>query len=110
MNNILDNDIPKYKKKKNSSTSKSKEKSKHKHEYKDCLLITTKEKKTPYKASYCVICGKINNQQLFETVPCENGYLRMLNAEEIYEKYKDLEKVYVDDIWQKYVSISKEDK
>lgn len=106
MNNILDNDIPKYKKKKNSSISKSKEKSKHKHDYKDCLLIV-KDRKIPCKAVYCTICGKINNCNVFETVPCENGYLRMLYSEEIYEKYKDLEKVYVDDIWQKYVSISK---
>lgn len=107
MNKIqLEDDITKYKKKKNSSTSKSKEKSKHKHEYKDCLLIV-KDRKLPCKASYCTICGKINNQQLFETVPCENGYLRMLNSEEIYKKHKDLEKVDIDDIFQKYVSVSK---
>ena len=109
MNNILDNDIPKYKKKKKSSTSKSKEKSKHKHEYKDCLLIDKKTDK-PHKATYCSICGKTGEISFFETVPMKHKeygtVYRLLNTEEIYEKYKNLEKVYVDDIWQKYVSIN----
>lgn len=108
MNNLkLENDIPKHKKKKNSSTSKSKEKSKHKHEYKDCLLIT-KERSMPYKAKYCTICGKIGDCCFFETVPCENGMLMTLNSKEMFEKYKDLEKFHINDIFQKYVSIGKE--
>ena len=74
MNNILDleNDIPKYKKKKNSTISKSLDKSKHKHEYVDCLLIVG-NRKYPYKAAYCKVCGKIGDMHLFETEKTDNG-------------------------------------
>lgn len=106
---MIDNEIPKHRKKKPSSTSKSKEKSNHKHEYVECLLIN-KESNKPYKAIYCKVCGKIYDVKMFETIEineCSNR-CRLMNNEEIFEKYKDLEKYYVEDIWQKYVSISKE--
>ena len=105
MNN-LENDIPKHRKRKESSTSKSKVKSNHKHEYVDCLLVVG-ENRRPHKATYCKICGKIGDLAFFDTVPCGNGFSRILDTDEVYEKYKDLEKIYVDDIWQKYVPISK---
>lgn len=102
----LENDVPKHRKKKESSTSKSKVKSKHKHKYMDCLLIVS-EKKRPHKATYCKICGKIGDVSFFDTVHCENGYRRMLDIDEVFEKYKDLEQFNIDDIWQKYVAIRK---
>lgn len=103
----IENDVPKHKKKKESSTSKSKVKSKHKHEYIECLLIT-KERKYPYLATYCKTCGKIGDLHFFECERTDKGMYRQLNAHEVYEKYKGLEKIYVDDnIWQKYVPIEK---
>lgn len=97
-------DIPKYQKKKESSTSKSDSKSKHKHDYsKECLLISDNH---PHHAIYCNVCGKIKNIAFWETERTNEGYYRTLNNDEVYEKYKDLEKIYVDDIWQKYVPIS----
>lgn len=105
MNNNYE-DIPKYRKKKESSTSKSNIKSEHKHNYsKKCLLIT-KDSKRPYYATYCSVCGKIENVSFFESVKEDGGHYRALNTDEIYEKYKDLEKIYVNNIWQKYVPIS----
>ena len=35
-------------------------------------------------------------------------YYRNLDTDEVYEKYKDLENIVIDDIWQKYVPISQE--
>lgn len=99
-------DIPKHRKKKESSTSKAKNKSKHKHEYVECLLITGSDKR-PHRSTYCKICGKIDNINFFETEKTEYGTYRGLDADEVYEKYKDLEKIYIDSIWRKYVSISK---
>lgn len=98
---MIDNEIPKHCKKKPSSTSKSKEKSKHKHEYTECLLIHNNH---PHRAAYCKICGKIGDLHFFETEKCEFGY-RGLDDDEVYEKYKHLEKIVIDDIWQKYVPI-----
>lgn len=100
MNN-LENDIPKHQKKKESSTSKAKTKSNHKHEYIDCLLIQS-EHKLPLLGSCCKICGKIGDAK-FDTV-LEDGYYRMLTSDEVYKKYQDLEKIYIDDIFQKYIS------
>lgn len=100
---MIENEIPKYRKKRNSSTSASKSKSSHRHEYSPCLLM---EKGRPHRAEYCGICGKINNLQFFECVP-QNGLQRMLQDDEILEKYKDLPKFEVDSIWEKYVPISK---
>ena len=102
----INNEIPKYIKKKESSVSKSKVKSKHKHEYVDCLLV--KDNDRPYKATYCKICGKIGNINFFETERTENGYFRILDNDEVFEKYKDLERFYIDDVWQKYVVLNKE--
>ena len=101
----LDNEIPKYIKKKESSVSKSKVKSKHKHKYVDCLLV---ENGYPHKGTYCKICGKIGERSFFETERTENGFFRVLDTDEVFEKYKDLKKIYIDDIWQKYVVLDKE--
>ena len=102
----FDNDIPKYIKKKQSSVSKSKEKSKHKHQYVDCLLI--EDNGYPHKATYCKICGKIGDLSFFEKEQTKDGYFRILDTDEVFDKHKDLENIYIDDIWQKYVVIDKE--
>lgn len=69
-------------------------------------MITGSDKR-PNRASYCKICGKIDNVAFFETEKTEYGTYRVLHAEEVYKKYKDLEKIHIDGIWQKYVPISK---
>lgn len=102
----INNEIPKYIKKKESSVSKSKEKSKHKHEYVDCLLV--ENNRYPHKATYCKICGKIGDRKFFEAERTEDGYYRILDTDEVFEKYKDLEKIYIEDIWQKYVVLDNE--
>ena len=100
---MIENEIPKHRKKKQSSTSKSSTKSKHKHEYKECLLIHNGH---PHRATYCEICGKIDNLFLFESEKVEGkSYSRILDDDEIYEKYKNLEKYCIEDTWQKYVPI-----
>lgn len=103
----FDNEIPKHIKKKKSSVSKSKEKSKHRHEYIDCLLIEDDSK--PHKATCCKICGKVGNIKFFETEKTVHGTYRMLNAEEVFEKYKDIPQISVKDIFQKYVPIDVEE-
>ena len=102
---MIDNEVPKYKKKKQSSTSKSSTKSKHKHEYIERLLI---EKGHPYRAIVCKICGNINDLYFFECERCEDGMRRMLDTDEVFEKYKDLEKIEIESVFQKYVPISQE--
>lgn len=103
---MIDNEIPKHRKKKPSSTSKSNTKSKHKHEYKDVLLIHDDR---THRASICKICGKIHTVHYFESEKVEgSASSRILHSDEIYEKYKYLEKYYVDDIWQKYVPVNQE--
>lgn len=97
------NEIPKYRKKK-PSKSKSANKSNHKHKYIDCLLVDDENRS--YKAEYCQICGKINNVKAFETERLDDGYFRMLTDNEVFHKYKGLERFQVKDIWDKYVSIS----
>lgn len=90
----FDNEIPKHRKKKEPSISKSNIKSKHKHKYIDCLLM---ENGKPHKATYCKICGKVDN--VF--------FLWNMSNNEIFEKYKDLVQIEVDSIWEKFVPISK---
>lgn len=105
MHNI-ENEIPQHKKKKKSSVSKSREKSTHKHEYIECLLVC---KGHPHHATYCKICGKVGNVAFFESEKTERGFYRTLDCDEVFEKYKDLEKIAVTDIWQKYVPIDMKD-
>ena len=97
--------VAKYIKKKDSSTSKSKYKSKHKHKYIDCLLI---EKDRPYRSKVCEICGKIGDVIFFETKEYGLHSRIMMTDEEVFEKYKDLKQIEVNDIWDKYVNIKRE--
>lgn len=100
---MIDNEIPKHRKKKPSSTSKSSTKSKHKHEYKSCLLICDNR---PHYATICKICGKIGDIHSMETKRMEDGRYRVMHVDEVYEKYKDLEKIEIEDIWQKYAPVN----
>lgn len=102
----LYNEVHKHIKKKESSVSKSKEKSKHKHEYVDCLLV---KNGYPHKGTYCKICGKIGDLEIFELEEFENGLFRILDHDEVFEKYKDLKKIYMENIFQKYVVLDNEE-
>ena len=102
---MIDIEIPKHRKKKRSSISKSSTKSKHKHEYKEVLLIHNNR---PHLATVCKTCGKISDLHFFETEKREDGMYRQLDFDEVFEKYKDLENIVIEDIWQKYVPISQE--
>lgn len=97
----------KYIKKKKSSVSKSKEKSKHKHEYVDCLLLDGNNRS--HKAAYCKFCGKVDDVKFCETEKTDQGIYRMLNSEEVFEKYENLPQIQVKDIFQKYISIDVEE-
>lgn len=101
----MENEVGKYRKKKKSSTSKSSEKSKHKHLYKKCLFKT--KDYDPMSGSYCEICGKIGELHFFETISVSSNACRLLDGNEILEKYKDLEIIEVKNIWQKYIPIKK---
>lgn len=59
----------------------------------------------PYPGTYCKLCGKIGHVNAFCTEKVGDVYCS-LSDEEIYEKYKHLNKVYIDDIFQKYVPLS----
>ena len=62
----------------------------------------------PHWATVCKICGKIGDLHFFEIEKTEQGYYRSLDFDEVYEKYMDLENIVIEDIWQKYVPISRE--
>ena len=100
--NIVDNEIGKYKKKKNGGSSKSKAKSKHKHAYSEYLLM---EGGRPHLALCCNVCGKIYNVMMCETKRLESGCYAALTDAEIFEKHADLPRAEVLTIFQKYISV-----
>lgn len=59
----------------------------------------------PCPGTYCKLCGKIGHVNAFCTEKIEGVY-HSLSDEEIYKKYKHLNKVYIDDIFQKYAPLS----
>lgn len=91
----FESEVSKYIKKKDSSGSKAKMKSNHRHDYVDCLFI---DKGKPHKGSYCTICEEIGSWTYFETDLCINGFHRVLSDEEVFERYKGLEKIFVDNV------------
>lgn len=97
-------EAPKYHKKKGSSKSKSYNKSDHKHNYTDVLFI---ESGKPHKGSYCKECGKIWTINTFEVDKKDDDLNHALTSAEIFEKYKHLEQIKIDSLWQKYVPIIK---
>ena len=100
---IYDNEIPKQIKKKPSTTSKSNKKSNHKHIYNDCLFIVNDR---PYKGMYCKICGKISSIKIYEFVRNTSGFLGIMNQDEVYEKYKNLEQIKIENIFQKNIVLT----
>ena len=100
---IESSEIPKHRKKRKSSTSKSSNKSKHKHEYIECLFV---ENGYPHRGTYCSICGKIGDIHFFETEKTDNGYYRQLDYDEIFDMYKHLDQVEIEDIFQRFVPIT----
>lgn len=97
-------EIPKHFKKRESSKSKSINKAKHKHTYTECLFVDLNG--NPHRGTYCKECGKVSDVHMFETEPSEYG-LRMLDQDEVFAKYKKLEKINIVDIFQKYVPVNK---
>ena len=100
----LENHISRHQKKKDSSVSKSNVKSKHKHEYVECLFINNG---TPHRGTHCKICGKIGEVRWFETEKLDNGMWKQIDYDEVYEKYSHMEKIEIEDMFQKYVCITK---
>lgn len=102
---MFDPEEPKYRKKKDSSVSKFKVKSNHKHQYEQCLLICPNH---VFRASYCTLCGKVRGIKFFETESIGHRLLRMLTAEEMFERYSDLERFEISDLnAAKYVQIKR---
>lgn len=97
-------EIPKHKKKTKSSTSKSSSKSNHKHEYRECLFI---EREHVYRGTYCSICGKIGDVHFFEAERSDDGLYIQLDYDKVFEKYKHLDQIEVEDIFQKFVPVSR---
>ena len=111
---VSNEEIGKYKKKKNSGASKSNKKSKHKHIYEECLFSTkfySTLEDCILHGSYCTICGKISKRgyRLREVVKTGEHSTRFMTNEEVLEKYKGLPIIHLDDYFQKYAPVSKED-
>lgn len=90
------------KRSKTSSLSKSFKKSKHKHMYQPCLLS---ENSRLCRASYCTICGKINDLRFSETERLPSGCYRLLSQEEVWNLYKDYPVFEVSDVFVSHVSL-----
>lgn len=122
--NIIENETPKYKKKKKSSTSKSSEKARHKHEYTEKCIIKyptpylkhlNGKEFSVYVATYCKHCGKVGDSVSTTTEDyiyddfIKGSIKRRMTDEEILKHYKDLKIIEVDDMFVKYIPISKGD-
>lgn len=114
-------EISVYKKKKASNVSKSKKKSNHKHDYQECLIEYPlenylkndqfKEKVSVCNATYCKICGKLNDSKFHNAIKEWNESLnhfvyRSLTNEERKEQYKDLPYFKIKTPFQDYIPIS----
>jgi len=100
-------EIPKYRKKRKSTISKAKRKSRHEHIYKECLFLCQNNKfsRSIYRGTYCSICGEIGNVHFFESEQVKGrAFYRMLNSNEILEKYKNLEILEVFNPFQKNIN------
>ena len=64
-------------------------KSKHKHQYEKCLIDIGF--RSPALGERCLICDKIKLKDMFISEKDNyTGCYRLLKADEIYKKYKDL--------------------
>ena len=96
-----DSDIPKYKKK---SSTKHIPRSDHKHNYGDCLLVDNENR--PYKAKYCIICGKIKGLEFWQTVKRDDKTYLQLDSNEVFKIFADLPTFKVVSCWDKYVILN----
>ena len=109
--NIKIDEVGKYHPKKQSNTSKSNKKSKHKHIYKECLFETPIFDNLKLSiGTYCIICGRVHYCKSptikYYDEKLERNVIRMLNNDEILEQNPDLPKFRLDDIFQKYITLS----
>ena len=90
-------DIPRYRKRSNKVVKKSK----HKHIYVDCLIYSNSPNGLIcFKSSYCNICGKLGAKK-WDSVKVEGSkHSRLLSSKEMFEKYKELERFEVEDIYK----------
>lgn len=101
MKNYNDLEIPKYKKK---SSTKHTSRSDHKHNYDDCLLVDNENR--PYKANYCVVCGKIKDLKFWQTVRKDDNTYLQLDSDEVFKMFADLPTFKVVSCWDKYVILN----
>lgn len=94
-------EIPKYKKRSKGSTSQAEYEAKHKCQYKECILIYEGR---PYKASYCIICGKVRDWDSFKE-KTDYGYW-LLPDKEIFNRYNYLEKFEVDNLFTRKLQVN----
>ena len=92
----------KHRKKKESSKSNAKKKTGHKHIYTPCLFVKDNH---PYASEYCTICGKVGETKFFQAEKIAGGYYRILESEEIYQRYHNLAQIYVENMFPKYVPV-----
>lgn len=93
-------EVPKYRKR---HVKRSPAKSSHKHLYEDCLLLDQNDH--VFKASYCTICGRINNLRFAEVSKEPGGNYRVLTNTEVLEKYNGLPQFHVTNYSQKQVEV-----
>ena len=72
------------------------------------MFIYINKDNRPHKGTYCRICGKIGYISFFELEEFESKFWRILDTDEVFEKYKDLEKIYIEGVFQKYVVLDNE--
>ena len=116
MNQVNEQEIPKYLKQKESDISKAKKKSKHKHQYEECLIqykskynFLTEKQRNEIRtslSSYCTICGKIGCRLEKGSIVTDYDtpielYNKRITEEELYERYHDkLPVFFVEDYWK----------
>lgn len=88
----FDDSIPRHKKK---ASKKKVNKSDHKHIYDKEVLIKSNsafDKHHYSHAKICSLCNKVGEEKFFISEKIEgSNYYRMLTANEVLEKYKNLE-------------------
>ena len=57
----------------------------------------------PHRAEYCKYCGKIYDIKFSEKERTDDNLFRILDSDEVLEKYKDLKRFEINDLFQKYV-------
>lgn len=90
MNNLPDNEVPKYRKKRGKSKT---QRSDHKHEYEQVIIDT----KLPRVGTICKICGRLHAH--FCTRPYEKGgYIMCTSLDEVKSLYPNARVLRPDEI------------